>query len=140
VNDSEAYVKGDWVALDEHSKLPGVSMSQITCYRTEMICHELQGNLVIVGNMFNLVPDSADYKILRWTSEEIVAQNIGGICKVLNSLKFDRKNKKVYFLQSLSEPVENLPKLSRDICNAVGLRLELRGETMYWEGQTLNQK
>ena len=137
VTASSAYVSGNWMALDERSKLPGVSMSQITCDRKEMTCHELQGNLVVVGDMFRLMPDALDYRITRWTPNEIVASNISGICKVLNTLKFDLKTKQVYYLQSLSEPVENLPKTSRDACNAVGLRLELRAETMYWEGSTM---
>ena len=137
VTASYAYVRGNWVPLDERSKLPGVSMSQITCDRKEMACHELQGNLIVQGNMFNLAPDELDYRITRWTPDEIVASNIGGICKVLNTLKFDLKNKKVYSLQSLSEPVENLPKMSREACNLVGLRLELRAETMYGEGSTM---
>jgi len=137
VTNSSVYVAGNWKALDERSKLPGVSMSEITCSRKEMSCHELQGNLVVQGNMFTLVPGDVDYQIIRWTTEEIVATNIRGICKVLNSLKFDFKSKKVYFLQSLSEPVENLPKLSRDLCNATGQRLELRAQTMYWQGSTV---
>src|SRR5262245_37144886 len=101
------------------------------------MCHELQGNLVVSGNMFSLVPEAMEYKVVRWTSDEIVATSINGICKALNSLKFDRKNKRVYAIQSLSEPIENLPKMSRDICNAVGSRWELRGETMYWQRPTL---
>lgn len=133
VTDYYVYVNGNWKPLDDRSKLPGVSMSQITCDRKEMTCHELQGNLIIQGDMFSLNPDSLDYRVTRWTADEIVASNIGGICKVLNTLKFDRKAKRVYYLQSLSEPVENLPKMSRDICNAVGLRLELRAQTMYWQ-------
>lgn len=137
VTTSYAYVSGNWIALDERSKLPGVSMSQITCDRKEMVCQELQGNLVVQGNMFSLVPDDVQYQITRWTPDEIVASNIGGICKVMNTLKFDLKNKKVYSLQSLSEPVENLPKMSRDACNAVGQRLELRAATMYWQGSTM---
>jgi hypothetical protein len=139
VTAASAYVRGNWLALDEHSKLPGVSMSEISCDHKAMICHEVQGNLVVDGNMFSLVPDVVDYQITRWTAAEIVATNVGGICKVLNSLKFDLKNKKVYALQSLSEPVEDLPKMSRDACNAVGQRLELRAATMYWQGPTLKQ-
>jgi hypothetical protein len=107
VRDSDAYVKGNWVALGEHSKLPGISVSEITCDRGSKICRELQGNLIVSGNMFSLVPDDVEYNVVRWTSEETVATSIRGICKTINSLKFDRKNKKVYAIQSLSEPVEN---------------------------------
>jgi hypothetical protein len=113
VRDSDAYVKGNWVPLNERSKLPGVSMSEITCDRHLNLCRELQGNLVISENMFSIVPDQVEYKVVRWNSEEIVANAIGGTCKTLNSLKFDRKNKKVYAIQSLSEPIENLPNVSR---------------------------
>ena len=132
VSDSDAYVAGNWVALDEHSKLPGVSVSEIRCDRSEKVCHELQANLIFVGaDEFDLTPDSLDYNIVRWNSKEIVAQNIGGICKALNSLRFDRMTKKVYYLQSLSEPVESLPDMSKKMCNALGLRLELHAKAGY---------
>jgi hypothetical protein len=132
VSDSYAHVEGNWMALDERSKLPGVSVSEISCDRTQKICHELQANLVFVGSdEFALTPDALDYSIVRWNSKEIVAQNIGGICKALNSLRFDRLTKKVYYLQSLSEPVESLPELSKKACNALGLRLELHAKAVY---------
>lgn len=134
VGDDDAYVQGDWVAMDKHSELAGISTSEIICSRKGMVCHESQANLTIMGNAFTLRPDYLDYKITRWNSREIVANNISGICRVNNSLKFDRKNKKVYFLATLSEPVENLPKMSKEICNAAGeQRLELQGNTMYRE-------
>jgi hypothetical protein len=45
-------VKGNWIALDERSKLPGASVSEITCDRAAKVCRELQGNLVVLGNMW----------------------------------------------------------------------------------------
>jgi hypothetical protein len=132
VSDNHAFVEGNWVALDERSKLPGVSVSEISCDHAQKVCHELQANLVFVGgDEFSLIPDALDYSVVRWNSKEIVAQNIGGICKVLNSLRFDLLTKKVYYLQSLSEPVESLPELSKKMCNAVGMRLELHAKAVY---------
>ena len=82
--------------------------------------------------MFSVTPDSVEYKVQRWNQLEIVASTIVGICRMNNTLKFDRKNKKVYWLATLSEPVDNLPKMSQNICNSAGQqRLELHGETMY---------
>ncbi len=125
------YVQGNWSALDGRSTLPGPSVSEISCDRAQQTCHESEANITVTGNAFTLSADSVDYKVTKWDSTEIVAQNIGGICRVLNVLKFDLKNQKVYSLQSLSEPAEDLSKTTRDICNAVGLRLELRGSTTY---------
>jgi hypothetical protein len=140
VGDSNVYITGNWVAMDEHSKLPGVSMSEITCARNLKLCQELQGNLVVQGNMFSLVPDSKDYNVVRWDSEEIMATSVGGACKMANSLKFDRKNKKVYALESLSVPLDTLTQALRAHCNAAaGSRWELHGKTMYWLGSTLNK-
>lgn len=124
-------VEGSWVALDERSTLAGPSVSRILCDKAESTCHESQSNITIIDNQFTLSADSVDYKIARWDSKEIVAQNISGVCRVLHVLKFDLQNKKVYTLDSLSEPVEDLPKMARDACNAIWLRLELRGGTSY---------
>lgn len=138
VSDSQAYVAGNWVALDERSKLPGVSVSEISCDRAQKVCHELQANLVFVGgDEFSLMPDAVNYNVVRWNSKEIVAQSIGGICKALNSLRFDLLTKRVYYLQSLSEPVESLPELSKKMCNAIGLRLELHAKSAYSTRPTL---
>ena len=131
VDAGSVYAKGSWIALDEHSTLPGPSVSEILCEKSSKVCHELQSNIVIMDDMFTLNADSVDYPITRWNEKELVAQTISGICRVLHTLKFDLENKTVYLLDSLSEPTEDLPKTSRDACNAVGLRLELRGETTY---------
>jgi hypothetical protein len=125
------YVTGHWIALDERSTLSGPSVSEISCEKATNVCHESQANIAVIDNMFSLTGDSVDYAVTRWNSNEIVAQNISGVCRVLHTPKFDLKNKKVYALDSLSEPVENLPKMSKDACNAVGLRLELRANTTY---------
>ena len=124
-------VTGSWKALDERSALSGPSVSELLCDKAEKACHESQANISVIGNEFALTADSVDYKITRWDSKEIVAQNISGICRVLHTLKVDLQNKKVYALDSLSEAAEDLPKISKDVCNAVGMRLELRGATTY---------
>lgn len=129
---ASAYVQGRWVALDKQSALPGPSVSEIICSASEGYCHEAQANMAVFKDgSFTLTPDSVDYKIIRWNSSEIVAHNISGICRVLNVLKFDLRQKRVYSLQTLSEPVNDLPKMSQQICNAVGMRLELRGMSTF---------
>ncbi len=82
---------------------------------------------------FTLTADHAEYQIDRWNEEEIVAKGQPtGICKVLNVLRIDLKLKKIYAFQTLSEPVdEHLPKLSKDLCSAVGSNWELHKETPF---------
>jgi hypothetical protein len=128
---TDAYVQGHWVAQDKQSELTGPSVSEISCDRQTQACHESQANIVVIGNMFNLVAASVDYKIERWNEKEIVAKNIGGICRVLNVLKFDLVQKRVYAFQTLSEPTNDLPKMSKEICAHANMNLELKAATMW---------
>jgi hypothetical protein len=36
--------------------------------------------------------------------------------------------KRIYWMQTLSEPLTDVPKMSKDVCNAVGMNLELKAE------------
>ncbi len=47
------------------------------------------------------------------------------------SMKFDRVQKRIYWMQTLSEPLTDLPKMSKDICDAVGMNLELKADAMW---------
>ena len=137
VTDLMAYVNGTWKAMDAQSKLSGVSVSEITCNKAEKVCHETQSTVYFKLGMVDIVPDYVEYSITRWNSHEIVAENIGGLCKVRSVLKFDRQAKKVFYLQSLSEPVDDtVPDMTKRICNAVGMNLELRARTTF----TIQQK
>jgi hypothetical protein len=139
VDDSSAYAKGRWAALDEQSSIPGIDTSEILCLKAAMVCHETEANLTDRGDgTFTLEGNSIDYQITRWTRTEIVGQSIGGVCRVLSALKFDLTHGKVYASQSLSEPIENLPKMSKEMCQSVGMRLELHASGVYHVGETLN--
>jgi len=46
-------------------------------------------------------------------------------------MKFDRVQKRIYWMQTLSEPLTDLPKMSKDICDAVGMNLELKADAMW---------
>lgn len=132
VNQSEAYVSGHWMPVDpkdKHSEMVGPSISTIYC--DHKTCHETAANIAVMGNSFGMNADGIDYAVERWTASEIVASNKGGICRMRNVLKFDRINKRVYWMQTLSEPVNDLPKTSQDICNLAGMFLELRGDTLW---------
>ncbi len=132
INAGSVYVQGSWLAQDKQSALSGPSVSQITCDEKEGYCHEAQANMVVFKDgTFTLTPDYVDYKVARWNSKEIVAQNIGGICRVLTVLKFDLQNKRVYSMATLSEPTNDLPEMSQKICSAVGMKLELRGMSTF---------
>ena len=130
------YVGASGVWVDPESKNPpaGPSVSDITCVRSEGTCEEEQATVVGFGDgTFTLTANHAKYQIDRWNEEEIVAKGEPvGICKTLNVLRIDLKLKKVYALQTLSEPVsEHLPKLSKDICSAVGATWELHNDTPF---------
>jgi hypothetical protein len=128
---TDAYVQGHWVAQDKQSELTGPSVSEISCDRQTRTCHESQANIMVMGNTFSLSADSVDYKVERWNEKEIVAKNIGGLCRILNVLKFDLVQKRVYAFQTLSEPTNDLPKLSKEICAHANMNLELKADTMW---------
>jgi hypothetical protein len=125
---------GVWVDTERKNPPAGPSVSDITCARSEGTCEESQANIVgFHDGTFTVAADHAEYHIDRWNEEEIVAKGEpAGICKVLNVLRIDLKLKKVYAFQTLSEPVsEHLPKLSKDICSAVGSNWELHQATPF---------
>jgi len=125
---------GVWVDTESKNPPAGPSVSDITCVRSEGTCEEAQAMIVGFGDgTFTLSADHAEYQIDRWNEEEIVAKGQPtGISKVLNVLRIDLKLKKVYALQTLSEPVnERLPKLSKDICSAGGSNWELHNDTPF---------
>lgn len=126
-------VDGHWIPSDEKSKMTGPSVSSIVCDRKEGTCSEEQGNITVMGdNTFTLSADHLDYKIERWTMKDIVASNVGGICRVRNVIKIDIEAKRVFYSQALSEPVDDkLPKMSKDACNLIGMNLELKQSTLF---------
>jgi len=107
-NGTDVYVQGHWVAQGKASDLTGPSVSEISCDRRAQTCHESQANIIVMGSSFSLSAVSVDYKVERWNDKEIVAKNIGGICRILNVLKFDLAQKRVYAFQTLSEPTNAL--------------------------------
>ncbi len=125
---------GVWVDAESKNRPAGPSVSNITCVRFDGTCEEEQAMIVGFGDgTFTLTADHAEYQIDRWNEEEIVAKGQPtGICRVLNVLRIDLKLKKVYAFQTLSEPVnEHLPKLSKDLCSAVGSNWELHKDTPF---------
>jgi len=132
VHSDDVYVEGHWVPVDKDDKnsvMTGPSVSEINC--TPKVCSEAQANIVAIGNTFTLHADNLEYTVERWNSKEIVAATVGGICRVRTVLKFYRVNKHVYWMQSLSEPTNDLPKMRKDLCNAVGMYLELKANTVF---------
>jgi hypothetical protein len=124
-------VQGHWVATGD-SKLAGPSVSSLSCDRKEGTCEEEQGNITVMGNSFTLSADHLEYKIERWTANDIVAARIAGLCRVRNVIKIDLTSKRVFYSEALSEPVdEKLPKMSKDICKLTGMNLELKQSAMF---------
>jgi hypothetical protein len=127
VNDSSAWVRGHWVGPD----MVGPSVSEISCDRSSMTCTDTQATIYVDGAMFSLDSNQDEYTVERWDKKAIVASNVGGICRVRNVIKFDREEKRVYYMQTLSEPTEDLPKLSQDVCKFASMHLELKDRTMW---------
>jgi hypothetical protein len=134
VNDSGAWVRGHWVAADptdKQSQLTGPSTSEISCDRARKTCTDTTANIVVMGSTFALSGGQDEYNIERWNAKEIVASNVGGACRLHNVIKFDRVQRRVYSMQTLSEPIDDLPKGLRDICKLSGMTLELKNSTMW---------
>jgi hypothetical protein len=134
VNDSYAWVRGHWASVDPTNKkdeLAGPSSSEISCAKSSKICNDTNANIAVMGNAFELTGGYDEYAVERWNSKEIVASNVGGTCQVRNVIKFDRVQKRVYWMQTLSEPIDNLPKGLKDFCKLVGMNLELKNSTLW---------
>lgn len=134
VHNGYVSASGVWVDMESKNPPAGPSVSDISCVRSEGTCEEAQAIIVGFGDgTFTLTADHAEYQVERWNEEEIVAKGQPtGICKALNVLRIDLKLKKVYAFQTLSEPVnEHLPKLSKDLCSAVGSNWELHKDTPF---------
>ena len=61
-------------------------------------------------DVFSMSASQDEYVVERWDSKEIVASSVVGLCKVRNVIKFDLVQKRVLFMQTLSEPIDDLPK------------------------------
>lgn len=107
------------------------SISQISCDHSSKVCYEKQANVVVINDMFTLTADFVEYTVERWNKREIVASTVQGICRVRNVIKFDRVNSKVYWMQTVSEPLNDLPKKKQDTCNDAHMYLELKASTMW---------
>jgi len=134
INDSYAHVSGHWIPVDAGDKrdaLTGPSTSEISCSRSNKTCADTNANIIVTGNTFALNASHDEYTIERWNETEIVASNVGGTCRVRNVIKFDRVQKRVYWMQALAEPVDGLPKGLKDFCKLVGMNLELKNSTLW---------
>jgi hypothetical protein len=127
VNDSSAWVKGHWVDTD----MTGPSTSLIFCEHSTKKCTDNSANIYVFGNTFTLDSSQDDYAVERWNKQEIVASNVDGICRVRNVIKFDRVQKRVYWMQTLSEPIDDLPKTEQDMCKFANMHLELKDSTSW---------
>jgi hypothetical protein len=134
VSDGSAWIEGHLVTVDpsdRKSAMLGPSISQIFCDHSAKVCSEKQANIIVDGDMFSLTADYVEYTIERWNAREIVASHVEGSCRVRNVIKFDRVSSTVYWTQTLSEPLNDLPKREQDICKDAHMNLELKASTMW---------
>jgi len=134
VSDTSAWIEGHWVPVDpsdRKSAMLGPSISQISCDHASNVCYEKQANIIVIGDMFSLNTDLVEYTIERWNTREIVASTVVGLCSIRSVIKFDRVNRKVYWMQTLSEPLNDLPKKRQDDCKDASMYLELKASTMW---------
>ena len=134
VSDTSAWIEGHWASVDpsdRKSAMLGPSISQISCDHSGKACYEKQANIIVDGDMFSLNADYVEYTVERWNAREIVASHVEGSCRVRDVIKFDRVNRKVYWMQTLSEPLNDLPNREQDICKDAHMYLELKASTMW---------
>jgi hypothetical protein len=134
VGDDAVWIEGHWMpvdARDRKSQMLGPSISQISCDHSRKVCYEKQANIVVINDMFTLTADFVEYTVERWNKTEIVASTVEGDCRVRNVIKFDRVSSRVYWMQALSEPLNNLPKKEQDACSDAHMYLELKARTMW---------
>jgi hypothetical protein len=138
VTASHAWVQGHWVPVnpnDKNSAMTGPGVSVLTCDRAAKTCTDQNANMVVFKDGSFVLNSALDeYQVERWNSKEIVAANVGGICRVRNVIKFDLVQKRVFYMQTLSEPVTGLPQLSTDLCNLSGMNLELKDSALFIRG------
>ena len=112
--------------------MTGPGVSEISCDRAAKTCTDTNANMVVFKDgTFTLSSGYDEYQVERWTNKEIVASQVTGICRVRNVIKFDLVTKRVYWSQTLSEPITGMPKLSTELCNAVGMNLELKDSALF---------
>lgn len=132
---AKVYVDGHWTALDAQSKLDSLQSSRIDCVPSG--CNEVIANLRPVGpnGAFDLYPNTRHYDIERWTPKEIIAATDipSDDCPVRIVLKLDRVQKRVFFTQSLLEPINpTLPTAKKLECSyAKPMSLELKFGTAF---------
>jgi hypothetical protein len=96
-----------------------------------MKCTDNSATIYADGAIFSLDSNEEEYTVERWDKKAIVASDVAGICRVRNVIKFDLEQKRIYFMQALSEPTEDLPKLSQDTCKFANMHLELKDSAMW---------
>jgi hypothetical protein len=127
---SRLVILSEVFARDNKSELTGPSVSEIHC--DHKMCYESQANMTVFKDgTFSVDANYVEYEVERWNTREIVAKNVRGMCRMLNVLKFDLVQKKVYSLSTLWEPTNDLPKLSRELCAVSGTNLELKDMTIW---------
>jgi hypothetical protein len=127
VNDSSAWVKGHWVG----SNMVGPTVSEISCNHSTKTCTDTSSTIYSFGETFTLDSNQDEYKVERWDKKEIVASNVDGSCRVRNVIKFDRLTERIYWMQTLSEPIDDLPKSEQEACKFAHMHLELKGNTTW---------
>jgi hypothetical protein len=123
-------VKGHWSG----DNMAGPSSSDISCLKADKTCTDTSASIAVIGDHFVMNASTTEYKIERWTSQEIVAAVVGDEpCRLRQVLKADRVGKRVTWMVSLSEPLDaNLSKLTRDFCTKAEMHLELK-EGIAWK-------
>lgn len=129
VHDDYAWMKGHWVGKD----MAGASSSEISCDKKEGTCRDTQANISVIGGMFDMTGDVAEYAVQRWNKTEIVAVIDGRApCYLRQVLKIDRAAKRVTWMAVLSEPLDpSLPEMTAKLCTLGQMNLELKDGTAW---------
>lgn len=129
------YVEGHWVETDGKGNAI-LTVAVISCSREPKICTEDAATYnALGGTTFSLDATHTEYQIERWTTTEIVASTINGLCAMRHTLKILLKEKQILLLDAPSEPIKPTGNAGADkmlnICRET-TAFELKGGKTFW--------
>lgn len=131
------YTEGHWVETDgKGHAIPSVAV--ISCSRQTKTCTEDTATYrALGGTTFSLDASHTEYQIERWTTAEIVASAIRGLCAMRHTLKILLKEGQILVLDAPSEPIKPTGNAGADkmldICRET-TAFELKGGKTFWAG------
>jgi hypothetical protein len=103
VTTTTVYAHGKWVELQEKKDIPPSSgVVELKCSKSEMLCYDMEANLVTAGRPRI---DVTELAILRWDETEIIASDEDSAICVRQSLTIDFRTRAVTWVDSPKLPL-----------------------------------